>query len=346
MNPSTSLALSTANDFLSPMGFNEYMKNPEHFDFNRMPASALLYLFLHDEPKLGVHRTVETKKEYLRDLRDFLHFATDRGGLNQITSSDVAIYQHDLSNVYKPTTMRRRITIVKQFLRYLLRKRAIENDLTKDLKQMALPANKLINRDMYEHEVNQISEYLEKNDFTMYVLFVILISTGLRIQELANATWNEVFYYPSKGIHFLNVLGKRDKTRDALLFNDTFSLLCELRRLYGLSDKLNPADNTAFFPKPQGTNYRSNSLSTRLSRTIRQSNLPFLSYRKDPITAHTCRHYTASYYTEQGVDVRSVQDMLGHSKLATTEGYLWKKRLLENHAGIQLGSNFLSSQTK
>lgn len=342
VNPTNSLVIINSKEYLSPVAFHEFMKDPEGFDYKAMSPSALVYLFLHDEPKIGAQRTKETLSEYLRDLKDFLQFVTERGSLQQLSSTDVSIYQHDLSKVYEPTTLRRRITIVKQFLRYILRKKAIDQDLTVDLKQIAMPANRLVNRDVYEPEIDQIKDYLEKNDFAMYVLFVLLISTGLRIAELATASWNEIFYYPSKGIHFLNVHGKRDKERDALLFTDTFALLCELRRLYGLTDKLNQADTSAFFPKSNGRNYNPNSLSTRLKKSILKSKLAFLDYRKDPISSHTLRHYAAAYYTDKGIDIRAVQDMLGHSKLSTTEGYLWKKRHLDNHAGLRLGSTFLS----
>lgn len=321
--------------------FDEWLSHSSReIEYGQLSDPALLYLFLHDEPKLGKKRTIQTKRTYLTDLLPLLQFAENRGGLRLLSASDIATYQTKLSLRFKPATVRKKSTVMKQFLKYAYRKGYLEIDITKDMKYVALREDEAINRDLYHHEFEQISTYLKEHDFLVYVLFNLLTSTGMRIKELVTAKWKDLEYYPPVGRHFLKVIGKGSKPRDIHLFRDAFELICKLRALKGLSTELNPNDETAFFPKTNGGHYHPESLSSRFTRVIKKSNLDCIKYRKDPITPHTCRHYTAAYMVDKGVDIRAVQDMLGHSSVTTTEKYLWRIRKRENHAGVKLGELF------
>ncbi len=330
-------------DFFSTTLFDEYINHPNRFSLADVPDEALLYLFLHDEPKLKKNRSIKTKKEYFRDLRSFLQFAFLHGGLRHLTPALVASYQRELDKDYADATLLKRTTVVKQFLRYLQKLNVFTIDLTTELKQVGQRPDLVVNRDMYDHETKQILIYLEQHDFLLYVLFLILTSTGMRIFEVAHAKWSDVFYYPPTGLHYISIVGKNNKPRDIPLQLDTFSYLCEYRNLRGFTHEISPSDPTAFFPKSNGQHYNSSYLSTRFVNALQQSDLPFIKYRKDPITPHTCRHFFASWLDRMGASMRAIQDALDHSQSRTTERYLLRNRRKEEHATMHAGPNFLST---
>lgn len=306
-----------------------------------VPDHILMYIFLHDEPTLGKKRSSKTKIEYYRDISKLLDFSVPFGGLRNLSPEDLLAFQYEMEKEYAPTTQRRRSVVMKQFLRFLYKNGALEADLSFKMKKVSQPKELLVNRDLYEDEVRQLLDYFRSHDWFAFTLMHVLVSTGLRIEELADAMWRKLFYYRKLNRYFLRVMGKGGKERDVLIFEDVLESIREFRLRKGFDIELHPGCETAFFPKGDGSHYSEKYLSTEFSRLIKKTLFPFVVYREDPITPHTCRHYTAAYLTDKGIDLRAIQEMLGHASIVTTEGYLWKKRRLENHAGLKLDNRFI-----
>ncbi len=313
-----------------------------------VPDELLIYVFLHDEPVLGKKRRKETKAEYYRDLMQFLQFAKAKGGIRHIQPEHLLAYQlwlegNDGTNNYKPTTIRKKSTVIKQFYQYLFRKGVIQSDITYKMKKVAQPKELLVNRDLYEHEVQQLIDYFRKNDLFAYTLLLCLVSTGMRIEELATAKWRRLYFHLELGCYFLPVIGKGNKVREVRIFEDVLDPLKELRRRRGLESELNAEDSSAFFPKADGGHYNKKYLGSEFTKLIKETGFPFVKHRTDPITPHTCRHYTAAYFAKKGIELDAIRDMLGHASIKTTERYLWKQRRLEDHAAVQLGERFINN---
>ncbi|MFD2216409.1 tyrosine-type recombinase/integrase [Metabacillus endolithicus] len=322
--------------------------------WDHVPDEMLLYLFLHDEPTIGKKRSDNTKREYFRDVKEFIEFANHFGGTRYIDEEDVQKYQYIIEEKnLSPSTLRRKTSVIKQFLTYLFKRGALKKDVTIMLKRVSVDKEQLVNRDFYDHEVQQLLEYFKKENYFAYTLLYVLVSTGLRIDELATAEWSSLFYYPKNDSYFLSVTGKRNKERNAKIFNDVLEVVSEFRKRRGINSELSEVDETAFFPKASGEHYNSSYLSTEFSRLILTTSdiFPFIKRRKMlhekgdkrfNITPHTCRHYTAAYFADKGIDLKSIQDMLGHESLLTTERYLRRRRNLEDHAGVKVGGNFIN----
>lgn len=313
-------------------------------NWQAIPDPMLVYLFLHDEPTIGKQRTLKTKKEYLRDIKQFLHYINEE--IRSIVPEDAPAYQTWLDRQkYEAPTLRRKSTVTKQFLKYLYKNGVLSFDASIKMKRVAQPLDKQVNRDLYEYEVEQLLEYFKEIDWFAYTLLLILTSTGLRIEELASARWANLFIFrTTKGQHhFLKVIGKGGKPRDVRIYEDVLPVIIEFRQRRGLPIELNPGDSTAFFAKPNCGHYSSTYLSTEFAKLIERSGFPFVIHRTNRITPHTCRHYTAAYLSSKGADIRAIQDALGHASIVTTERYLWRHRKLENHASTHIGFNFLNS---
>jgi len=313
----------------------------KHTDWSRIPDELLVYLFLHDEPTLGKTRTINTKKGYLRDIHQFINFTGTL--IRNLDSSDLLAYQKFCEEQgVASTTLRKRSSVIKQFFSYLYKQGVLSADITNKMKRVSQPLDKKKNRDVYYNEVQQLLQHFEETDFFAYTMLMLLASTGIRINELATAKWSSLFVFNVHGqdYTFITVLGKGNKPRDILILEDVFHTIVEFRMRRSKKTSIDPNDTTAFFCKSDGSHYTSEYLSTEFSNIVSQSPFSFISARKDRITPHSLRHYFAAALSDKGVDLRAIQDALGHANIQTTEGYLRRKRKLESHAGIKLGHNF------
>ncbi|MFC0523276.1 tyrosine-type recombinase/integrase [Pontibacillus salicampi] len=327
-----------------------------HIDWTEVPDLWLLYLYLHDEPTLGAKRKQSTLKEYFRDITHFFDFIhSQHASVTTIQQEEIAHYQMELQKQYKPMTIKRKTAVIKSFLTFLYRNNIIAKDLTIGLKQVAIKKEELVNRDLYEEEVDQLLTYFANQDYFMYTLLYTLVSTGLRIQELAKAKWAGMYYQPEVNMVFLTVVGKRNKIREVPIFEEVLEVLKEFRARRGFTSELED-DGTAFFPKPNGKSYHFKYLSNEFTNQIESLEhiFPFIKRRKDmeremeqegnpikyKITPHTCRHYTASYYMERGADMKAIQDLLDHESSLTTDTYLRRTRKFKEHAAVKIGRKF------
>lgn len=333
-------------------------------NWNQVPDEFLLYLFLHDQPTIGEKRNDSTKKEYMRDLNQFLsYFYNPDNNFDSIRSlrpEDLLRYQRYLEGKYKKSTLLRKTSVIKHFFRYLYSKEIMERDITLQMKRPKVKYEELVNRDLYEDEVKQLLDHFKKTDWFAYSLFYVLVATGMRIDELATAQWIKLRYETSVGYYFLKVKGKGDKERDVIIFKDVLNVMMENRRRKSLSIMVGKFDETAFFPKANGEHYNTTYLGNEFTRIVNAAPFDFIQdrFKKEEmsakqgkfirykITPHTCRHFTAAYYMDKGIDPKAISDMLGHASLHTTERYLRRKRSIENHAGVKLGEdNFLNAKT-
>lgn len=330
-----------------------------NIDWINAPIEVLLYLFLHDQPTIGEKRTDSTKKEYLRDLNQFLKYIYNEGidQLYLLTPEHLLKYQRYLEKKYKKTTLLRKSSVVKHFFRYLANKNILKQDITVQMKRPKSKLEELVNRDLYDHEVKELLEYFQKSNWFAYTLFYLLVTTGMRINELATARWSNLRYESSVGYHFLKVTGKRNKDRDVIIFNDVLKVVLENRKRKSLSTEIGEVDGTAFFPKANGNNYNTTYLSNEFTSLVSKAPFDFIQGRfkkenesaaegkniRHRITPHTCRHYTAAFFMDKGIDPKAIQDMLGHLSLMTTERYLRRKRSVANHAGVKLGEKNFSN---
>ncbi|MYL32871.1 tyrosine-type recombinase/integrase [Pontibacillus yanchengensis] len=357
----TSLRLSNEVDWFDDTLYKQVIAHGyRNIDWSHIPDDWLLYLFLHEEPTLGKKRKMNTLKEYFRDIRHFLSYIHDKDlSVRQTHHEELAHYQHQLSEQgYKPMTLRRKTAVVKSFLSFLYRKGIINEDLTRSMKQIAVEKEDLVNRDFYEEEVQALLDYYKKHNWFMYTMLFVLVSTGLRIQELSTAKWSGVYYHPEVDLYFITVIGKRDKVREVPLFDEVLEALTEFRSRRGFHSALGD-DGTALFPKPSGNHYHFKYLSHEFTNQINQlaGVFPFIKRRMDmeeqmmndgksikfKITPHTCRHYTAAYYLSKGADLKAIQNLLDHESSSTTDNYLRRTRKFHEHAAVKIGGQFMKS---
>ena len=142
-------------------------------------------------------------------------------------------------------------------------------------------------------------------------IFEVLYSTGCRISEIAGLTWREV----SLDTGIARVRGKGNKERLCVLGGPARRILEELRRLAGTLWESGATDDTPLFLNLQGTALTTRSMERQMKVWLGEAGLP------QDLTPHKLRHSFATHLLDAGADLRSVQEMLGHSSLSTTQIY-------------------------
>lgn len=288
-------------------------------------ASFLIYI----ESIQG--KSAKTADEYFYDLRTFcrflkIHFglADENSDFENISIEDISIElfrRIDLSVLYEylnylnrgrgnsAATRARKITSVKSFFKYLCNKAklletnpAADLDYVKQPKQ--LPRYFTIDESLALLEVID-GDYKER-DYCMITLF---LNCGMRLSELVNINITDIHG------DSLTVIGKGGKERSVYLNEACLNALEQ----YLPIRKEQPAtasDKTALFLSRLGKRISRRTVQYTVEKYVSKLGLDPHKY-----TTHKLRHTAATLMHQAGVDVRVLQEILGHEQLSTTEIY-------------------------
>jgi integrase/recombinase XerD len=259
-----------------------------------------------------------TVSSYRNDISSFSSWC-DKEHLDRLKITDLNLNNY-ISNLFsiglKSSSINRKISSIKHFYLFLLKKKVIKNspadEITTPKQEKYLPTS------MSEDEVESLlgspksSIKIERRDKAM---IEILYATGMRISELVNLKLTDIDFNRS----VLKVFGKGSKER-LVPYGEKAA---EALRIY-LEDR-KKLDSKDVFLSNRGTRITRGAFWQRIKIYIKRENL------KSSISPHTLRHAFATHLLNRGADLRSVQILLGHSDLSTTQIYthIAKKRLGE-----------------
>ncbi|WP_426095928.1 tyrosine-type recombinase/integrase [Flavobacterium sp. DSR2-3-3] len=252
---------------------------------------------------------------YCKDINSFesfnkLHFDQeniDQVHYGQIRNWIVSLVDDSVSNV----SVNRKIASLKAFYKFLLKTKQIR--VSPLLKHKALKTPKVIQIPFSEKEVlavlDQIQNTIGFEEVRNKLIIDLFYTTGMRRAELINLQIENINL--SSGT--IKVLGKRNKERILpflSIITDQFSLYLYERTL--LSDIV---DNNYFFLTKKGL-----KLNDSFVYRLINSNFSVVSekVKKSP---HILRHTFATHLLNNGADLNSVKELLGHSSLASTQVY-------------------------
>jgi len=261
-----------------------------------------------------------TIKSYESDLKEFFAWCHNihKKLPSKLNSSSINIYLGHLFNKnIKSSSVNRKLSTLKAFYIFLYKQKLILKIPTEDIEtpkiQKKLPST------LSENEVEKLlkapkdKNIIELRDKAMLEM---LYATGMRISELVNLKEVNV----EKNRQVVKVLGKGSKERlipfgdEALDSLQKYLLKRNSRNIYiFLNNRDNKLSRVGFWQR----------VKIYLKRV----------HLKSDITPHTLRHAFATHLLNRGADLRSVQLLLGHSDLSTTQIYthIAKQRLSEMH---------------
>ena len=250
-----------------------------------------------------------TTSSYQRDLNKLSKFlqTSDINGFNdlseEICSAWIAdLFQHNVS----ARSIQRHISSAKGFFNYL-KKIGLVTDSPFDLISSPKSPSHLPSV-LSPEEVSQLLNFKPKNAQEKRDLAIIelIYSSGLRVSEAVNVNLND--FEDNK--NFLRVLGKGSKTRLVPVGRYAQNAINDwmVQR-----EKLSTNDN-ALFVNLRGNRISTRSVQERIKSIAIMQGLP-------PVNPHMLRHSFATHLLESSGDLRSIQELLGHSSLSTTQIY-------------------------
>ncbi|WP_144502593.1 tyrosine-type recombinase/integrase [Bacillus thuringiensis] len=317
----------------------------------------VIYHFVHlqkdmDEKK---NRKEDTKKSYVSEILSFCQCMVQHAEEFELNGKEVQKndsllktlqpwhirkYNYWLKRVengrngdtYAVATLAKKTVLIRSFLKHLHVFSYIEKPLHEELQRANVNEQDRPNRDLSYDEVMKIlGFYKERGHLVNYTILLALASTGARIQELCTARVKDLHY---DGKYWLKVTGKGDKVRELFISEHLYQCICEMRRRRGCQTVLEKGDESPLFINQRGNTYNSKTLSNQVTDMIKKTNLEFLQYRENPVTAHTFRHAFAIMAVEQGnADLYHLMQTLGHENIQTTKIYLEKHMKRQNNVG-------------
>ena len=268
-----------------------------------------------------------TLESYGRDLRRFLVFVQDEKKLKDISSVTEGIIIEYLTLIkdegLAANSMNRSLAALRGFYKYLLREKVISDNPLANI-ELAKVWMKLPDT-LSKEEIKSVLEQpgtqsaMAIRDTAMLEL---LYATGIRVSELINLTMNSMNWQ----VGFLIAMGKGSKERVVPVGKMAYD--CLRRYVDEVRPKLMQKKITdVLFLNRFGRKFTRQGLWKIVAGYAKKAGLEKRVY------PHTFRHSFASHMLEGGADLRTVQVMLGHSDISTTQIYthITRERLREVH---------------
>ena len=262
-----------------------------------------------------------TVTNYRRDLLGFRSFLIERAAVlgkrvdeidvASITTDHIRSYLAELMKTAKRATVQRRLSAIKAFFRY----RETTTGAASPARTIRSPKNeRRLPSILQEDEVRRLLEVSPSPDDSTpaairdRAIFETLYSSGLRVGELVGLDWSDID--EELGMVMVRA-GKGNKDRLVPLGEPALDALQKWKRAMPVAWEHNG---------PVITNLRGGRLTTRSVEMILQRRIEAAGVSAG-VTPHGLRHSFATHMLGNGADLRSIQEMLGHASLATTQRY-------------------------
>ena len=272
--------------------------------------------YLADERRSSP-RTVET---YVRDLRSFRDWVRGEGLPEDARELDIVALRGFLSSLFRSdqaSTMKKKVSAVRSFFKFLLKRRIIDHNPASSLRTPKVP--KGLPRFLTVDQAFRVMEAPPKESERAKplkardrALLETLYGTGVRVGELASMNIGD-FDFTERSVR---VLGKGGKERIVPLGQAALEAVqAYLPERRGLQAKAKEGDPDALWLARSGRR-----LSIRQVQNIVRRHGTLGAGRGD-LHPHAMRHSCATHLLDAGADLRSIQELLGHSSLSTTQKY-------------------------
>ena len=271
----------------------------------------------------------ETARAYDNDLKEFADFIESTGetSYDAITYQDIRYFIGHLSerNLSR-RTIARKLSSLRAFYKYLTRMGWIESN-PMNLVQYSVKENVLPDF-FYEDELNQLLDAVAQSTSSQQPLqravLETLYATGMRVSELSNLTLDQVEF--DWGI--IRVIGKGNKERIVPLGDIASEALQTY--IHGMRQETNIQQLPNVFVSVTGKVLSPTTIRKLLDTIVEESGLNL------SIHPHKLRHSLATHLLNNGADLRSVQELLGHEDLSSTQIYthVTKDKLRQQYLNV------------
>ncbi|MBR4830675.1 MAG: site-specific tyrosine recombinase XerD [Bacilli bacterium] len=243
---------------------------------------------------------------YKRDLYSFFNYVNK--GYKGVDKKDIINYISSLD--INPKSINRHIVTLKNYFNFLEKNSLIDINPCEDI--TGLKTKKSIPRVLSEEDIDKLLDINPTNAFEYRnkAMLELMYSSGLRVSELLNLNVNDIDF----DLNIVRIFGKGSKERIMPINEIATSYLYEYINIYRKTLLKNKVNDILFL------NSRGESLSRQgffkiLKEIARDKGI------KKELSPHTLRHSFATHLLNHGADLRSIQTMLGHENIETTQIY-------------------------
>ena len=249
-----------------------------------------------------------TISNYERDVNRFLKYLTEKKiDPNDISTSIITgwiifLRKSGLGN----RSIKRNISSLRNFYKFLFKSGAIESNYFESVQSPKI--NETLPKALTPEDVEKLLSFEPKtfSDARDKAFLELLYSSGLRVSEAVNVN---IASFESD-LNFVKVLGKGNKER--MLPVGKYAKDAILRWLEIRNENINSTD--ALFTNKYGKRISVRAMQQRIYKIS-------IAQGMSPVSPHMLRHSFATHILESSGDLRSIQEMLGHSSLSTTQIY-------------------------
>lgn len=279
---------------------------------------TLLAKFIRQLEENGASKN--TRLSYQRDLKKLVAFFASRGisDVNKVSAKDMEEYISFMNGQgYSAASISRSVASLKAFWHFLMEQGLVKEDLTG-----AVKAPKVEQHEPSVLSFNDVTKLLDQpsgdsdKEIRDKAMLELLYATGIRVSELISLKLEDVDISGATircvDAHKSRVIPFGGKAKKALK-----KYLEEVRE-----GMLKDADSTFLFVNCSGESMSRQGFWKLIKFYAKKAGI------EEDITPHTLRHSFAAHLVENGADLKSVQEMLGHSDISTTQVYA---HLNDNH---------------
>ena len=255
-----------------------------------------------------------TVNEYRTDIDEFLSFLTVEGikNLHDVTYTEARLYATTLYNKgLARTTISRKISSIRSYFKFANTRYDVAEHAFTSLhhpkKQEKLPAF------FYEEEMELLFSSCkgeDKKSLRDYALLELLYATGIRVSELVSIKMQDI----DDHLGIVLVMGKGRKER-YVPFGSFAQSALDVYREKSRLDLMKQKEHNMLFVNLRGDPLTDRGVRHILSKMMEQASL------HSKIYPHMIRHSFATHLLAGGADMRTVQELLGHSHLSSTQVY-------------------------
>ena len=250
-----------------------------------------------------------TIKSYKRDLKKFQKYFNNKN-IKTINKKDIQNYIEYLGKELEEKSVSRNISTLKSFYKYQKMNKEIDKNPMETITNPKL--KKTLPKVLSEEEVNKLLDINLNNDFDYRnkAMLELMYSSGLRVSELINLKVNDI----DLSNESVRIFGKGSKERIVPLNEYTVDAL----KIYITSHRkelFKHGENDYLFLNNHGLKMTRQGFFKILKKKTKKKII------KTDFSPHTLRHSFATHLLKYGADLRSIQELLGHSDISSTQIY-------------------------
>lgn len=256
--------------------------------------------------------TDQTVSSYQNDLDVYLSFLQDKNVflVKDITSDHIKEFLKIRGDSESTSTVAHNLTVIKNFHKYLIKENIVKEDVSLFISRPKL--QKRLPRALTVEEVDLLLDITLNTpfDYRNKAMLELMYGAGLRVSELVSLTLNQIDL--ENGL--IRIMGKGRKEREIPIGEYGVYYLKLYLEHRGMLIK-NHRQEAALFLNNHGKQITRQGFFKILKQLLLDKGL------NPDVSPHTLRHSFATHLLSHGADLRSIQEMLGHSDISTTKIY-------------------------